>query len=327
MSGRLRTPPKTNRSVSAGLRLEDLARTLEQSEQQLALTEVPEATRQRRVHPVLGIPFRAVCYLRQLARHWDVLFAASPGAPLLGRLRKDGRLPMRHAEKRLHALGRWLAPKALSIRFDGEPAASMHLISSFGAAHTTCSCVVCRGGAPWGRTCEFVAACRAAVELYEQIQRGPASPVGQHLRAVVATIEALCDIIAEAKKAAREIGLDVARPTHNRDDAERILREPEGTTSIAFGTSISMLGRIVALLRTYLKDRCAFYDLSLRDVGAVGPGAPVRRRAPEQHLAYGGLGFVRRGRSVAVTPLRQVPRERKKMADERTRFIRDVALT
>jgi hypothetical protein len=319
----LRAPPKTDRSAAPGQRLEDLARALEETESRIAATETPEQARRRRADALLGFPLRAASNLRRLARHWDARVAGGLIAPSIGRLRKGASVTLRRdQEKKMRALGRWLRENGLTKCVRPEVSLTSEMVSNLACAHTTCSCAVCLEGDPTRQTCETVAVCRAAVELYEVLVTAPASPLGHHLRVVVGTVDALWDVIDQVLTAAPELEEQVARLQESPEEIVRMLQEPEIAPAAGLELSVLMLRVIANGLLAHLADRCGFNNVPLRNVGAAGPGAPSQRRAPEQHLAAGSLRFVRRGRSLAVERLRKRPRERPEMAKQRTRFIR-----
>jgi hypothetical protein len=325
----LRAPPKTDRSAAPGRRLQDLARALEETEHRIVFSiETPEQTRRRREDPILGIPVRAATHMRRVARHWDARVAAGLGAPSIGRLRKEmGGAVLRDDEKKVRAIGRWLRANGLLECLLPTAPLTAETVSNLACAHTTCSCAACREGDPSGQTCEVVAVCRAAVDLHAVLVTAPASPLGQHLRAVVGTINALSDVVKQVLLSAPELEGRVAQLQQTPNEVVGMLKEPDVEPSVGLEFSVLMLRAIVKALRIFLEDRCQFNSVSLHDVGAAGPGAPEHKRVAEQHLAAGGLAFVRRGRSLTVAPLRRASRKRPQMADRRTRFIRAKAIS
>src|SRR4051794_28268520 len=105
----LRSAPKTPRSAAPGRRLDELAKWLEEKERDSSSGfETPEQTQRRRANPVLGIPARAVVFMRRLARHWDERVAGGLGFPAIGRLRKETvSVRERGYAEQLLALGSW----------------------------------------------------------------------------------------------------------------------------------------------------------------------------------------------------------------------------
>ena len=324
MLGRLRSPPKTERSAAPGRRLEDLACALDEADLRLASRgETPEQTQRRRHDPVLGIPPRAAAHLRRLARHWDARGAAGLGAPSIGRLRKETTtIPRRDDERKLRAIGRWLRANGQAECILPTVSLTPEMIANLACAHTTCSCATCRDASSGGRTCELVAVCRAAVDLYDLMLTAPASPLGQHLRAVVGAVNALSEIVEQVLAGAPELEALAAQLEGAPDKVSQILREPELAASAGLEFSVVLLRKIAETLCIYLNDRCQFNDLTPRDLGATGAGAPELKRAAEQHLACAGLAFVKCGRALTVGRLRKAPRKRREIADQRTRFIR-----
>jgi hypothetical protein len=323
MLGGLRAPPKTERSAAPARRLEDLARALEESEQPVARArENPDQTSLRRRHPILGIPVRAAERLRRVARCWGARSADGREMPSIGRLRKAAIATRRDEGKMLSALGRWLTANGHAACVKRGVALTPEIVAFLAASRTTCSCATCQAAEPEGQTCELVAVSRASVELYELFMMSAGSPLGQHLRAVVGAIHAIAAIIEQMVDWSPQLEALAARLEETPGQAAQIWMTTEVSPSLGLEVSLVMLRRVREELRTYLNDRCRFNDLSLGDVGATGAGAPVLRRAPAQHLAAGRLAFGRSGRGLTIRGLRNAPRNRSEIADQRTRFIR-----
>lgn len=324
MLGGLRAPPKTERSAAPARRLEDLARALKESEQRVARArENPDQTSVRRRHPILGIPVRAAERLRRVARCWDARSADGREMPSIGRLRKEAIATRRSDEgKMLSALGRWLRANGHAVGVKRHVVLTPEMVAFLAAAHTTCSCATCQAAEPRGQTCELVAVSRASVDLYELFMTSAGSALGQHLRAVVGAIHAISAIIEQVVNWAPRLGALAARLEETPGQAARIWMATEVPPSLGLEVSLVMLCRVREELCLYLNDRCRFNDLALGDVGATGAGAPGLRRAPEQHLAAGRLAFGRRGRGLTIRRLRNAPRNRSEITDQRTRFIR-----
>jgi len=318
----IRSVPKTARSAGPSRRLIELADWLEEAERRACYFESPERAERRRADPILGIPTRAVVYLRQLARHWDARAAAGFSIPLIGRLRKETAV-VREGDhlKKLIALGDWIRAKGFASKFWGNAQLSPQLIASFVYGHTTCGCSICSNGGSLERTCQLVAACRAAVALYEHTLTGPGSPLRELVRTNFAAMNALWDAAYQIIDAAPELEVSVERLEADPGEVERLLQQPDLPIACGLEISAVVLRKIAQDLKIYGQDRCTFHDISLADAGVARRGAPERWRAPEQHLAHGGLGFARRRGRVTVEVLRKAPRRRAGMVDQRVRFI------
>jgi len=282
--------------------------------------ETPEQSERRRAHPVLGTPGRAVVWMRRLARHWRARVIAGLQSPQVGRLRREARTVRdRDYVARLLALGRWLRAGGYAEEYWRGSELFPELIASFTVAHTTCTCTVCGDGRPEHGTCQFVAVCRAASELFDLISLGPGREL---VRSALEVMNALWNAAYQIADSDPEAEARFQQLTQDPDEVERMVNQPEYGDSEGLEFSMMVLRRVALELRAYGLDRCEYCQFSLRSVGVTGPGAPERERGPEQHLELGGLQFVQRGRRIEVARLKRRLRKRPGMRDHRVRFIR-----